>query len=271
MLKSASAIAALILLLAPAMAGETPWQEVAPGVQLRLISTGQLKPDGTTLVALELDMPQGTKTYWRVPGETGLPTELDFSATPDVTGHQMLWPYPVREERDGYLDYAYFGDTVLPVELTLEPGAERIQVNATMGICSDICVPAQANFTLTLDDLAPDRANGLRIRQALAMVPIDWTDPRQPLGDVVYDPASAMLSVHVGDDAVDRESLIAATSSGMPVFGAPQISPEPGVVLIPVLGDVEGLDLAGQTVQLSFTTGMGAFELSRTIKPASGQ
>ena len=271
MLKLMSTLAALLSLLAPVAAGETPWQEVAPGVQMRLISTGQVKPDGTTLVALELEMPQGTKTYWRVPGETGLPTELDFSASADVTDHQMLWPYPLREERDGYLDYVYYGDTVLPVEVTLAPGARSVDVSATLGVCSDICVPAQAHFLLNLDDAGPDRANGLRIRQALAMVPIDWTDPREPLGEVRYDPESAMLSVHVGDTVVDKASLIAATDSGMPVFGAPQNSPEADVVLIPVLGAADADDLTGQTIQLSFTTGMGAFELSRTIKPASGQ
>lgn len=271
MRQSASTIAALLLLLGPAAAGETPWQEVAPGVNIRMISTGQVKPDGTTLVALELDMPAGTKTYWRVPGETGLPTDLDFSANAQVKSHEMLWPYPIREEQDGYLDYAYFGDTVLPVELTLAPGANAAEVAATMGICSDICVPAQAHFTLPLDDATPDRANGLRIRQALAMVPIDWTDPRQPVGDVTYDAAAAMLVVPVGDDAVDRDSLIASTASGVPVFGAPQISRESSVVLIPVLGDIEESDLVGQTVQLSFTTGMGAFELARTVKPAPGQ
>ena len=174
----------LTLLAGPAHAGETPWQEVAPGVTLRLISSGQVKADGTTLIGLEIDMPETTRTYWRVPGETGLPTELDFAGSTGIRSHRILWPYPIRHETADYLDYAYFGPTVLPVELTLEPGASGIELSAVLGICSDICVPAQARFSLPLDDAAPDRPNGLRIRQALAMTPMEWTADPQPLGDV---------------------------------------------------------------------------------------
>ena len=67
----------LALAAAPACAGATAWQELAPGVKLRLVASDTLSADGTTLAALELDMPAGTKTYWRVPGESGIPTELD--------------------------------------------------------------------------------------------------------------------------------------------------------------------------------------------------
>ena len=60
---------ALLLPVSTAFAGETPWQEVVPGVQLRLVSTGVVKPDGKTLFGLEIEMPDNTKTYWRVPAK----------------------------------------------------------------------------------------------------------------------------------------------------------------------------------------------------------
>ncbi|UXN73700.1 hypothetical protein N8D56_23620 [Devosia sp. A8/3-2] len=53
-----SALALLAATLTPALAGETPWQEVAPGVKLRLISSGLIKPDGKTLLGLEIFMPR---------------------------------------------------------------------------------------------------------------------------------------------------------------------------------------------------------------------
>jgi len=255
----------LTLLAGPAHAGETPWQEVAPGVTLRLISSGQVKADGTTLIGLEIDMPETTRTYWRVPGETGLPTELDFAGSTGIRSHRILWPYPIRHETADYLDYAYFGPTVLPVELTLEPGASGIELSAVLGICSDICVPAQARFSLPLDDAAPDRPNGLRIRQALAMTPMEWTADPQPLGDVELQRDVGMLAVQVDDPGLDPGSLIAATESGEPLFGAPQKSPEPNLVLIPILGKAEP-DLANQAIRLTFLTDMGAFEVERTIK-----
>lgn len=256
----------LVLLAVPAQAGETPWQEVAPGVKLRLISTGQLKSNGTTLVGLEIDMPETNKTYWRVPGDTGLLTDLDFAGSTGVLDHQILWPYPTRHQTADYLDYAYFGPTVLPVELTVEPGSPQLELSAMLGVCSDICVPAQASFSLSLDDVEPDRPNGLRIRQALATTPMEWQGDPQPIGNVEFWRDAGMLAVHVGDPDLDPASLIAATDSGEPLFGTPQKSPEPNLVLIPILGKADELALENQAVRLTFLTGMGAFEVKRTVK-----
>lgn len=255
-----------VLLACPAIAAETAWQEVAPGVKLRLISTGQIKANGTTLLGLEIDMPETTKTYWRVPGDTGLPTELDFSASSGVLDHHILWPYPTRHEGADYLDYAYFGPVVLPIELTVAPDTSQVELTAVLGVCSDICVPAQARFSLSLNEASPDRPNGLRIRQALATWPMPWEGDPQPIGNVDYDAASGMLQVHVGDPDLDPASLIATTASGEPLFGTPQKSPEPNLVLIPVLDQGDKIDLEGRDVQLTFMTGMGAFEVSRPVK-----
>lgn len=264
----ASTVLALALLTVPVVAGETPWQDVAPGVKLRLISTGQIKPDGSTLVGLEIDMPETNKTYWRVPGDTGLPTELTFAGS-GVRGHEILWPYPTRHETENYLDYAYFGPTVLPVELSLEPGTNKLELSAVLGICSDICVPAQAHFSLPLDDNGPDRANGLRLRQAVAMTPMEWESDPQPIGAVALSSDPDMLAVEVSDPDLDPASLIAATASGLPLFGTPQKSPEPNLVLIPILDRGGAASLDSQDIELTFLTGEGAFEVTRAVSAAS--
>ena len=59
-------------------------------------------------------MPQNTKTYWRIPGETGIPTELDFTGSTGIAASTILWPYPTVDHVQGYLDYVYYGPTVLP-------------------------------------------------------------------------------------------------------------------------------------------------------------
>lgn len=260
-----SALALLAATLTPAFAGETPWQEVAPGVKLRLISSGLIKPDGKTLLGLEISMPENTKTYWRVPGETGLPTVLDFTGSTGVTDNHIVWPYPKRDETDGYLDYVYYGPLVLPIAVTVSDEAASAEIFATLGVCSDICVPAQAHFSLKLADAEPDRPNGLRIRQALAMAPVPWDGTTSAVGSVRYQIADRMLAIELDDPALDPASIIAATASGEPLFGAPQKSPEPNLVLIPILGKSEPIDLENQDIQLTFMTDMGAFEVTRTI------
>lgn len=257
-------LALLTLLATPALAAETPWQTVAPGVTMRLVSAGTVKPDGTTLLGLELDMPDDTKTYWRLPGETGLPTELDFAGSQGVNADRIVWPYPQRDRDERYADHVYYGPTMLPVELKLDAATARIELSVVMGVCSDICVPAQAKFSLAVDG-AKDMPNGLRIRQAVAMAPIAWDGGPEPIGAVQYRPADQTLAVWLSGPDVDPDSLIAATMDGDPLFGAPQKSPEPNLVLIPVLGKTSEIDLESQAVQLTFTTGMGAYELTRSV------
>jgi DsbC/DsbD-like thiol-disulfide interchange protein len=261
------AILAFCMFATPLSAAETPWQTVAPGVNMRLVSAGTVKPDGTTMVGVELDMPAASKTYWRVPGETGLPTELDFTGSQNISGNQILWPYPQRDQTDRYLDYVYHGPTLLPVRLTLSAATAQVEVAVVMGVCSDICVPAQARFSLPVDG-TKDMPNGLRIRQAMALAPIAWDQPAEPFGSVQYRAADQMLAIHDVDPGIDPDSFIAATDDGDPLFGAPQKSPEPGLVLIPVLGKSDEISLENRPVQLTFTTGMGAYEITRSVNTA---
>ncbi|MDB5623769.1 MAG: hypothetical protein JWR39_2332 [Devosia sp.] len=260
-------LALLPLLSAPAWAAETAWQEVAPGVKLRLISTGERQPDGTAMLGLELDMPAATKTYWRVPGDTGLPTRLDWTGSTGVEGHQILWPYPTRSQTGDYLDYVYFGPTILPIEVALKGEAPVARVSATLGICSDICMPAQASFSLDLGDNRPDRANGLRIRQALATTPAAWDGKADAFARLEFQADSDALWVWIADPSIDPTSLIAATASGEPHFGTPLKGPEPGLFLLPVLG-THAADLREQAVQLTFMTERGAYMVTQTMEPA---
>lgn len=261
-----AALAIALFACGPATGGETPWQEIAPGVQLRLITSGEITADGTTYAALEIDMPANTKTYWRVPGETGLPLEIDLAGSSGVASHKVHWPYPERQKTGEYLDYVYHGPTVLPLELEAGAGS-HLEMKATLGICSDICMPAQAAFSIALAEPVKDAPNSLRIRQALAETPVAWTEPSPVIGDVALTEEGGAIAVKVLDPRVDAASLIAATVPGEPVFGVPQKSPEPNLVLIPILGAENDAALVGEDVQLTFMTEMGAFEVTRPVEP----
>lgn len=260
---------ALALLAAPAGAGETAWQELAPGVRARLVSSDVLKADGTTLVGIEIDMPQNTKTYWRIPGETGIATTLDFTGSAGIVGHAVLWPYPTVDRVQGYLDYVYYGPTVLPVLLTIDKNAPAIELAATLGVCSDICVPAMASFSLPLAFAKADAGQGLRLNQALALTPIPWDGPDAAIGDIAYDPATPGLTVPLSDPAIDPASLIADIGDPLVLFGTPQKSPDGRTVFLPLLGNGGGADLGGQMVRITFKTDMGPYEITRQIRSAS--
>ena len=254
----------LVLIAAAATAGETAWIELTPEARARLVTSDVRTAAGTTLVGLEIEMPPGTKTYWRVPGETGIPTEIDVSGSSGVTGATILFPFPVIDE-GSYRDYVYYGHTVLPVELTLDGDAPVLDAQVVLGICSDICVPAKAQFSLPLSFAKADAGQGIRIRQALANAPLDWDGKADPFASISFDDGAQALAVGVGAAEIDWGSLIVDMGPAGAMFGAPQKSPDGSTVLLPLLGgDASGL--VGKPVNLTFLTRDGPFETSRQIQ-----
>ncbi|MDB5561488.1 MAG: putative thio:disulfide interchange protein [Hyphomicrobiales bacterium] len=257
--------ATALLLTTPAFAAATDWQEVAPGVRLRLIADNVLKPDGTTLAGIEIDMPKSTKTYWRVPGESGIPTELDLAGSAGVVGHAILWPFPTSDTQNGFRDYVYYGPTVLPVSLKIDAAAATLQAAILMGVCSDVCVPVRASFALPLAFGTPDAGQRVRLAQAVATTPIAWDGAPNAIGLVRYDGAARALIVPVTDPQIDPASLIADAGPGGQLFGAPQKSPDGQAVLLPLLGTNDEKGLESQAIRLTFMTAKGPYELSRKV------
>ena len=264
-MRIAIATALVLAAAAPALAAATPWQDVAPGARLRLITSDVRRPDGTTLVGLELQMPDAYKTYWRLPGESGIPTQVDIAGSQGLRDPVIRWPFPSTETTAGALDHVYHGNTVLPVELKLAGDAPVVEAAVTMGVCSEVCVPVRARFSLPLSFAAADAGQSLRLQQAVALAPIPWTSARPAFGPVSYDPAQRALRVPLADPAVDPASVIAAASDPTAIFGTPQKSPDGHSIVLPLRGEPRRSDWAKTPVQLTFMTAMGSFEVSEQV------
>ncbi|HVW94326.1 MAG TPA: protein-disulfide reductase DsbD domain-containing protein [Devosia sp.] len=260
-------VLALCLLAAqPALAAATPWQEVAPGARLRLVSSGEQAADGSTTVGLELDMPDGYTTYWRHPGESGIPTTLDIAGSRGVATARIDWPYPSVENVSGVLDYVYRGPTVLPVRLTLSGDAPVLALAVTMGVCSEVCVPVRARFELPLAPAA-DPANSLRLRQAESQVPMAWDGKAPAFAALTYQPADATLSIEGLDPAIDPGSIIVAAADPGIVFDTPKKGPDGHTVLLKLRGQ-GGTAWVSSPVDLTFLTRRGAYQASAPVRVA---
>lgn len=255
------------LAASPALAAATPWQELAPGVRARLIS-GDTISGGKALAGLELDMPETTKTYWRLPGETGIPTEIDFSASTGMSGATIAWPFPQIDRSQGYLDFVYYGQLVLPFELSVDETGAVLNASVTLGVCDEVCVPVMASFSLPLG-ASPDAGQSIRIQQALAATPIEWDRASVPFAGVEANPSGTGLLLSYPHPDIDPVQIIAETGANGQIFGAPQKSPESAIVEIRLLGGADGQALAGQSVQLTFMTAAGPYSVTRSILPAT--
>lgn len=138
--------------------------------QSDLVSAG-LRPGwqtdhGSRMAAVELTLAPGWKTYWRAPGEAGIPPVFDWSASQNLAGVTIHWPRPEVFSLNGMTAIGYSDRLVLPVELHPRDPSRPVVIDATvdLGVCRDICVPASLRLS---GDLVAPGAPDPAIRAAL--------------------------------------------------------------------------------------------------------
>ncbi|MEX1180973.1 MAG: protein-disulfide reductase DsbD domain-containing protein [Cucumibacter sp.] len=251
-----------------ALAATTGWVEIGPGSRVRLISDGMLAADGSTRLGIEIELAAGFRTYWRVPGEAGLPLGLDLTGSIGVADAQLSWPFPERQMIEGVLEYVYLDQVVLPLRMVPESGAERLAVHAalTLGVCSDICIPARAEFNLPVDVDEPDRVSSFRLDSAMALVPVlDATTP--PLFGSLAPAQNGTLLVQSWAPGPVAASLIVDGRDPGWLFGSPQNGPHSDLLELLVLAGGDVSELVGEVLRLTFMTDRGPFELTRVVGP----
>ena len=134
------------------------------------IRPGWRTEDGTIMAALHLRLARNWITYWRHPGESGIPPRLDLSGSGNLAEARLHWPAPRLFTKAGFLSIGYADELVLPLELTPSRAGQPIDLRMALsiGVCDDVCIPVDMNFTAALDGRGvPDHA----IRRALARQP----------------------------------------------------------------------------------------------------
>ena len=136
--------ALLALLLAPLGAHALPVVKTEH-VEAQLVSdVKSAQPGKPLLVGLKLRMIPDWHTYWKNPGDSGLPTRIQWHLPPGWKAGEIRWPYPTLLPVGPLMNYGYEDDVVLLSALTPPAGASgtaEIKASAAWLVCKDICVP----------------------------------------------------------------------------------------------------------------------------------
>jgi DsbC/DsbD-like thiol-disulfide interchange protein len=130
----------------------SPWDGDARSAA-RLIAGVRPAGQGAPLRAgIEIRLKQGWHTYWRYPGDAGVPPRFDFAGSQNVKAVEVLWPTPRRLPEAGLDAIGYDRDVILPLRVTAQDQARPVtlQLNLDYAICEKLCVPAQAKAALAL-------------------------------------------------------------------------------------------------------------------------
>ena len=178
------------LLFAFAFAGHV----AAAPVKATLISDVQsIAPNATFTVALRLDMQPGWHTYWKNPGDTGLPTTIAWTLPEGVTAGAVQWPTPQAQQVGPFINYGFEREVLLLTEFSaknLASSSIEIKARADWLMCQDVCVPDGADLILTLPVAAAtqssfDAAAIAATRSLLPKPLVSWKAEAQGKGATV--------------------------------------------------------------------------------------
>jgi DsbC/DsbD-like thiol-disulfide interchange protein len=166
-LRAVLAAFGFVFWMAQASLGATP--ALMPEAKLRLLDGGVL--DATRrLAGVEITLSGKAKTYWRMPGDSGLPPLFDWTGSENVKSVTVEWPRPDRIADVSGTILGYHGQVIFP--LLVEPNdiakPVRLMLKLDFGICEDVCVPISAEASRALSsggDLASIEGFRARVPQ----------------------------------------------------------------------------------------------------------
>lgn len=131
-----------------------------------MLRPGWQMENGAHMAAVELQLAPGWKTYWRSPGDAGIPPLFDWSASENVSSVRIHWPAPKVFEVNGMQTIGYHEQVVLPVEVVPQDPARpvRLSVSVDLGVCDEICLPANVSL---VSDLGGSTTPDAEIQAAL--------------------------------------------------------------------------------------------------------
>ena len=254
--------------------------EAGPKAEVRLISATTAVGELAAIpLGVEVKLQDGWKTYWRSPGDAGIPPQVDFTGSSNVASTVFRWPVPARFLYYDLETFGYKKQVVFPIDVLLERPGEPAQLRARvdMLICDDVCIPHTMNVSLDLPGgpaAASDHAN--LINQYSVQVPGDGAAAGLTFEAAAFSgPATKpLLEVAFRGSVpfVNPDLLIEGFEDH--AFSKPEFNISDGGMLAvarmnveDIFGDGAVVDLTAQPVTLTLFDGARSIETQVTPQP----
>lgn len=267
--------------LAYASEAASEWQ-AGPKAEVRLISATTAVGDLEAIpLGVEVKLEDGWKTYWRSPGDAGIPPQVDFTGSSNIASTNFRWPIPARFQYYDLETFGYSKKVVFPIDVLLERPGEptALRARVDMLICDDVCIPHTMNVSLDLPrgTAAPsDHAN--LINQYSVQVPGDGTGVGLTFEAATFSgpPTKPLLEVAFRGSVpfVNPDLLIEGFEDH--AFSKPEFTIADGGMLAiarmnaeDIFGDGAAIDLTAQPVTLTLFDGARSIETQVTPQPGT--
>jgi len=193
------------------MAEITKWQDLGGG-RVRLVTVYDPVSDVVEGI-IDVELQPGWVTYWRNPGESGIPPDFNFSKSRGVAVSQPDFPVPVSKKALGIVSIVYQNHVAFPFKASAltSPLSGKLQLDLLMGVCDDICIPAMATLSQDLSKLnRSDFLSSSLIELAKQNIPVENSnDPVLP---------KILSAKKTSDSAVLIEARLSRTANKLELF-----------------------------------------------------
>jgi DsbC/DsbD-like thiol-disulfide interchange protein len=172
----------------------SPWQRDGHSA-VRLLAGSR---SGTVLLGgIAFQLAPGWKTYWRTPGDSGVPPRFDFSKSENIEAVTVLWPAPAKfDDGAGGHSLGYKNQIVLPLRIVAKNADKPVTLRAGINyaVCEKLCIPVEANAELAFACVASTEDSALFAALDTVPKPASVGDPNPlTIRDVKRDGKSSVL------------------------------------------------------------------------------
>jgi DsbC/DsbD-like thiol-disulfide interchange protein len=257
----------------------SPWVELANARVRLLVGPADMRAGQSYLAGVELLLADGWKTYWRMPGDAGVPPSFDWAGSRNVASVEVLYPAPTRMVEPAAVTVGYKGAVIFPVKVVPREADQPVVLKLRMefGICRDICIPEETTLALAVGPAAMTGAPTASLVAALERV------PRPPARRRAGDPEVKGLTANLAGPSprLYVEARFAEGGAGADLFLEAVLAEDFYVPLPTRLADAAdgtarfAVDLAhggnpealrGKVLRLTLVSDAGASDVSWTVR-----
>ena len=119
----------------------------------RIIAGSVPGNSGALRAGIEIKLQPGWKTYWRYPGDSGVPPQFDFAGSENLASADVLYPAPHSFKEGAGTSIGYKETVIFPVRVTPRDPSKPVKLNAKIdyAVCEKLCIPAEGKAQLMLE------------------------------------------------------------------------------------------------------------------------
>lgn len=153
--------APFFFLIGDAWANQAIWSVHSHSKARLILANNEVSESGNLHFGVHITLEKNWKTYWRNPGNSGVPPEFDWSGSENIEQIRLFWPAPKRITTGPSDFYGYDTEVVFPVEVRpiKSTKAVNIKLHLDYALCKELCIPQSAMLTLNI----PPRDMGVHL------------------------------------------------------------------------------------------------------------